>query len=484
VSHVFWQHPVVPEIRAQFYAGDHLTGTWDQQTTTTATLWVNWQTGNDAFTRAQVRAGNGAVQWQTVIRATWGRSDRSLASVPLEAADAGDVVSIAAGTYSFTGTINDKAMPVYQTANNGDLANPIRFVADGSVRFAAPSANSPVIGSFGQQYIEWYADISQGHNWQMLCDALGEDAPTTSADPLACNTRPDTGPLLFWSATGCLVEGAVIDGGVPNDYTFSDNWNGCRFNGAQSCTLRNCDIRNFNRSAGSNHNESGTTLYESGNCLIEHNYFADSGSGFYFKDQLDTLQGNIVRFNTVENCTEGFAVSMTNEARNDIYQNLFIDCGIGFEVTGGGFSSEYIYNNTFINSGTGVFLNSPVGLGGRVWNNIFENTGGALLFLEGDTMPAASVVSFEHNVYHTFAPFYHGSDGNRDVASYQGAYGDQDIALPISITVDPLFVNPGAGDYRLQGGSPALTLGRHPDTAAIIPAGCYITGTETIGLES
>lgn len=53
-------------------------------------------------------------------------------------------------------------------------------------------------------------------------------------------------------------------------------------------------------------------------------------------------------------------------------------------------------------------------------------------------------------------------------------------------SVNPLFVDAGSHNYRLQSGSQALTLGRAIGgiggaDGTIIPAGAYITGNETIG---
>jgi len=64
------------------------------------------------------------------------------------------------------------------------------------------------------------------------------------------------------------------------------------------------------------------------------------------------------------------------------------------------------------------------------------------------------------------------------------------VALAVnSITTDPSFTNEVTHDYTLQGGSPCLTLGRDNLGAfgtvdATIPAGAYVTGSETIGVRA
>ncbi len=50
-------------------------------------------------------------------------------------------------------------------------------------------------------------------------------------------------------------------------------------------------------------------------------------------------------------------------------------------------------------------------------------------------------------------------------------------------------MNAAGGNFRLQAGSPALTLGRDyygtfgGNSSTVIPAGAYVTGTEQIGAD-
>lgn len=81
-----------------------------------------------------------------------------------------------------------------------------------------------------------------------------------------------------------------------------------------------------------------------------------------------------------------------------------------------------------------------------------------------------------------------GSANNISFSLWQSTYGFDLNALN---GVNPLFVDPLNGNFRLQSSSPALTLGRdildlnsNGSTTDVIPAGAYITGTETIGLLS
>ncbi len=79
---------------------------------------------------------------------------------------------------------------------------------------------------------------------------------------------------------------------------------------------------------------------------------------------------------------------------------------------------------------------------------------------------------------------------NMSHATWAGTSGISDTN---SITTAPTFVNAAADDFRLaSNGQTALTQGRVPAvmngligaTGDTIPLGCYITGSEEIGLES
>jgi hypothetical protein len=107
-----------------------------------------------------------------------------------------------------------------------------------------------------------------------------------------------------------------------------------------------------------------------------------------------------------------------------------------------------------------------------------------MLEYSGQNCPAATACSYQHQVYHqTAGQFYSGNEGNLDFASFNSAHTDQHSVDPDSVTDDPEFVDPGNGDYTLGVSSPARDLGRHPDTDAVVDAGCYPLGYRVLGLE-
>lgn len=462
MNHVFWQHPVVPEIRAQFYAGDRLTGTASTPSLS-ASLYVDGSSGSDAWNIAAIRAGGGLHKWQTIMRAAVGSSDRNTPD-PLEAAVAGDIVSIAGGTYNFSGSVYNRFRVVYNPVNEGNaVSGYITFRADGVVTLTAPSANGPVLGSEGRDYIKWYADVRQGNRWTMVCDPSDSGAATTGIpnnDTKAANTVnpiPDTGPVVLQGCDHCWVEGLDIDGqGHLKDY--GDNYDGVRMDGATNFTVRNNRIRNFKGPTGS-HNECGVKIYGSSDGLVEHNTITNCGSGTMSKDTdgAGTTMGRThVRYNHFEDCNETFAFSITNEDGSFFYRNLITNADVaGIFITGAAVLDEWIFNNTFYNCNGGAYFANPSDNAGlRIWNNIFVTTDRVMTW-DAQTQEAAAATSWQHNCYQMLSGnFYTGSDGTLSYASYNAAYTDQNVEAPASINTDPLLTNPGALDISLQVGSP------------------------------
>src|SRR3989344_3806224 len=125
-------------------------------------LYVNNGGSPSCSDNTSYAANDAAHPWCSLLRATWGNTNRMGNSTPAQAAQAGDTVYVATGTYQTQSF--DSRTPVYNPANSGTSeSNRIVFQAVGTVRLittnapAAPPWNtgSPIIGADNRDYITW-----------------------------------------------------------------------------------------------------------------------------------------------------------------------------------------------------------------------------------------------------------------------------------------------------------------------------------------
>ncbi len=431
------------------------------------TLWVNGTTGSDSNTRAQVAAGGGSVAWRTIYRAAKGCAPGGTPNAA-EAARAGDVVSIAAGTYNIPGT-NDRWGVAYNPVNAGASGNPITFQANGTVNLGWSSGSGPLIGSAGKDYITWRGfTIVEG----------------------ASNYRADTGPCVFAGCSygtldACQITGCGLGG---------DNHSGVRIEGSRDgpyvsygCVVSNCTFSNFYSGSDTN-NGAGILIYTARDYVFEHNEVYDCGCGINLKHGTD-LAG-ITRYNYIRG-TSGRGIRLgADHVGSDpvrIYQNLIVRCGMGVQPGSAAALRCQCVNNTIVESGFGIYLYGIAGGAGHViWNNIVvDSSGYAVVSESGSASSESTDVDFEHNCYHGAAGFQV-NYRNLTFATWRSTYG-QDSASPASFTADPLFANQSGGVYTLQAGSPARGAGidvldlQGRGTSQPVACGCYVTGSETIG---
>jgi hypothetical protein len=442
------------------------------------TLYVDGVNGNDSVLRS---ANSAATPWRTIGRAAWGSTSRT-APNPSQAAQAGDTVQIAAGTYNFSGTINNRWGVVYNPANSGTSSSPITFRAQGTVVLTAPATGSPVIGCFERNYIHWRGPFT-----------LNE---------ASIRITPDTGTVtMSGGVTGCGVDGISVDGDGEPGYT--DNHNGVRVEACNGCFVRNSTIFDV-RHPNHNLNGSGIMTYDADNTLIENNRIFDVDNAIFIKGvHGPTSQaGTVIRYNLLENCDSCLVLSFSESAR--VYQNVIRDSEFGIYLYAEGSDpfrhpvNDWVFNNTIDNmSLVCIFAQGPWHQNVRVWNNIATNCGRANS-LEANITNNDAVIDWEHNLYYTHSSFALGWNGAFTFATWRSTFG-HDSAAPASLTTDPRYANAAADDFRLctgagaphancTGASPARTLGvdlfdldRDGSTTDIIPTGAYVTNSETIG---
>ena len=437
----------------------------------TPTLWVDAATGDDSRSKATVAASNGTLPWATIGRAAWGSTSRSSPNTS-EAAAAGDVVLVAAGTYSVAavGTTQTDGTArwevAYGPANSGTAGNLITFYCTGAVTLSVSSGYGPVIGAHSKNYIRWQGPFSINHSGV-----------------------PDTGPVILSDTIGSEIIGLTIN--AAGDPAWGDNHTGIRIEGGTSCTVRNCTISNALITGINGNNGAGIQFYQSTDCTIENNNVSGCGSGIFIKGP-DTARssGIIIRNNFVDNCTNGIILSGATGAL--VYRNLVTDCSEGgillwqLNSPGGGNTawpvSSDVFNNTIARCFTGLYYKTSTDSTSLRWtNNIVYSCTNAWLS-DVTSTPVGVFTTSDRNDCNVSGSFSALTSG-RTLAQHQ-----TDFSLELnSITTDPSFVSAGTDNFHLTGGSAALTLGRVVNSIGgtngdTIPAGCYITGSETIGV--
>jgi len=205
--------------------------------------------------------------------------------------------------------------------------------------------------------------------------------------------------------------------------------------------------------------------------IIQRNYTDDTGTAIEFHTEDWPMRDMIVRYNLVKNTRAngsgggGIKVSGSTDCAIglrtgfEIYNNIVINTGIGKTESyqGKGISTNTkdfieIYNNIIINTagdsiGFGVYDGYPPQ--GNVYNNIIVNPGERYMEIHGDG-------AFEDwsNFHSDYNLYYPATNFTTNFSFAQSIDRDNH-----SILADPLFVDPGNGNFHLWSDSPAINAG-------------------------
>lgn len=456
------------------------------------TLYVNAATGNDATNYATNDANN---PWASLCRAARGTTSCSSSSAG-EAAQQGDTVMVAAGTYSAAGQ-NNRFIPAHYPVNDGASGQPIVFIAVGTVELRLSSGSGPGMGCVDNSYVSWTTFPGVVGKWY-----IDEDFSAGG---------PDTGPVVMKSSDHCVINRLEVNGHYIN-YPGSggDNHNGIRVEFCDDCTITNCLIYGIGSIEGTapsevsayRQNDAGIMLYSSNRVLIEHNEVHTTGTAVYIKDlaaDTGTQTDIIVRFNYFhDTVVHGVFVGKSQTAR--IYQNVFLRTAefVHFRDLADSAGPEdddfpngdVVANNTAIDVTYGVGFSGAFGLttGVVVQGNIISATDRMIVSLDGDYTGPGDVTT-NRNVYRgaypTFADF---AAADYTLAAYRTAFSmDAD-----SITTDPQFLGGSTcRGYELHAASAARNLSvdvadidDDANTSETNHAGACQTGAEVFGIVS
>jgi len=418
-------------------------------------LYVNANTGSDSTTYANNTINS---PWRTIGRAAWGSTVRT-SPVAAEAAQAGDTVFIAAGTYDLGNATASRFEPTLNPANEGRQGSPITFKGQGEVilrhtGLASDGTGSPTIGSNGRDYITWD----------------GFHIIETNAQPHA-----DTGPVVVngngttCGARGVILKNLIIDG-MTVDYGYGDNHNGIRLENACETTIQNSKINGVRIAQGTTHNSAGIMMYYSNDTTIENNEIYSNDCGIYAKG--GDNQNVCVRYNLLWGNYKGLRIGFT--VSGSVYQNIIRDStNYGINIAGGA-KNISIYNNTLDNNASGIGFSGDADDYG-VTNHVIRNN---IITTSTEAIGAGDIgsladVTINYNHYYNFTRFTVHGNIFSTIASWRTETGKE----ANSATSNPQYVNSGGDNFHLSPGSPAL---RSSDTGG--PVGAYLTGNEVIGI--
>lgn len=433
------------------------------------TLCVDPAAGNDAVRHAQNDGASSC--WKTLGRAAWGSVNRDAPDAG-EAAQAGDVVLVAPGTYDDGGATGASGtIPLYNPVNQGMEGRPIVFrCRSGTCTLTSRGYRGPVIGSYDRDYITW--------------DGFRIDETATSQ-------MADSGIAIIRDADAVTLTNLTLIGGIGN--WGGTNHNGIRIEFSTRCVVSNSDIsgvRGDNRT-----NDTGLTLYVSNRCVIEHNHFHDNqGAQLIEKTGVDhgTLwtYDNVYRFNVFSG--GGLGIGISGGGRNSHFvQNIVRDneqCTMLAPLAPAtGVLTDYLFaHNLFSSCGYGIYSGGTNRDGTALFrNNIFYRT--TPVYIDEGSSDAAAGYVFSDNVYFGFETFAQLGSSRLSFDDWKSR-ARQESAAGRGATQDPRFVNPREGDFRLQASSPSRGIGKALAAGggagnAAVPAGPYITGDEVVGVD-
>jgi hypothetical protein len=167
---------------------------------------------------------------------------------------------------------------------------------------------------------------------------------------------------------------------------------------------------------------------------------------------------------------DGFQTFNNNGAiaKNIIIESNIVDGlyheGIMAEGGDGSHDNIIVRNNIFMNSGSwGLCIYGVTNL--KVYNNVFANiTSTAIGIRKSKSSGSASSAEIKNNIFYNFGAAYWAEEGSTLDARSNLLYREDGTIDPSAfpndlVNIDPKFVNPQAGDFRLQADSPAIDSG-------------------------
>jgi hypothetical protein len=369
---------------------------------------------------------------QTTIRVP---TDQPTIQAAIGAAAPGDTVLVAPGTYVERISFGNKAITV------ASEAGPAVTVIDGSaagpvVTFNGGGTRSVVLRGF---------TITNGGGFSGSGVAVSNASPTIEGNVITGNT-------------GCDGIGINVSFGSPR-------------------IVDNHITNNVRRGCSGGVGGAGIKISGASAAIVEANVIADNsltggdGGGIsLFAAGAPVIRNNVIARNSVSGVSpaaQGGGIWIVNQSDALIVQNLIVGNSAGegggvYWLVPSGARGPRLVNNTIADNvatvggrGSAVFADG-FDANAALVNNVLIGTAGQTALHCGDfNDPNAPMIHFNN----VFTP---------DGPAYDGNICPDQTGLNGNFSADPVFVDPGAGDYRVQSGSPVIDAGS--SDAADVPA--------------
>lgn len=413
-------------------------------------------------------------------------------TVALARAVAGNIVQLAPGTYEGTIAGHGNSDPIFVPTNAGSSGNPIIFTAQYP---AAYNLDTSLYTQFGRS-----DDVAPPGTSCPIWGSRNYAILDGVFFSYAQGAMPWTRGIVYYgfSITGMEVRRLLFERTDLGNDDDGDNYNCIQYHEALDCKVSDCWFTNGYGTPPMSHNESCITTYAGRNFTIEHCYFENVATAVYIKgtDGPGTI-GNygVIRYCNIAGNYINVELAISKATGTDVVevtQNLITmasdgDHALAFDLEVTGSANRYfnVHHNTFIGAVNSSNMNGVVvvdniaslGDGDQFANNIVAIMSASSELLVNTAIAVTGFAAWDYNRYYSGGSspqFFLGS--TRDgLAAWQSA-SSRDTN---STAGDPQFVNAGAGNYKLAGGSPCLTA-----SSTGGPIGCYITGSEEIGLRA
>jgi parallel beta-helix repeat protein len=322
-----------------------------------------------------------------------------------------------------------------------------------------------------------YRTTLNGEDSRHVVHISGEMTPTVDGLIITGGKAPDGGGIYIYDASPIIRNNVITGNRTITSGTYYDGRGGGIYVGGQSnAVILHNQVRSNTSGYGGGiyHDGWGATVTISANEVVA-NVASYRGGGIMTERCPDTIQANVISNNTAGSDGGGILVWDANALveANHITGNSAKSGGGGISI--GQLAAPRVSNNVLANNardGLRVSISSPVVINNTIVGSGLPQTRDGIRIWTND----ARFGVYVNNIVIGYEVGIYGTGPITPVIDYNDVWGNTtaDYDLPAGvvtgthgISLDPLFANPAADDYHLQGDSPCVDAG---DPAGVPPA--------------